>query len=152
MNIDLFTFNKYCIFELLYVTVTLYKKLFFGTIFTDMLKFSHIHRTHSKFNKAKFQIKWFNMNLNKVHFIILQFSRLSYYTIQGGWSCDFFFYSNIVSQQIVFAIFSVNLSNLYRPCSREQNTDSSGIKLSNIPLVFFYLCLHNLVMHIFNKK
>ena len=35
---------------------------------------------------------------------------------------------------------------------QENNSDSSGIKLSNIALLFFYLWLHKLVTHIFSKK
>ena len=57
-----------------------------------------------------------------------------------------FVYDNIVSQQIVFAIFQ-NSINLYRSCSRKPNSYSSSIKLSNIALVFSYLCLHKLVTY-----
>ena len=68
-----------------------------------------------------------------------------------------FVYGNIVSQQMdLFAIFFIYLLtksiNLYRSCSKKTNSDSSGLKLSNIAFVFFYLCLHKLVIHIFNKK
>ena len=47
-----------------------------------------------------------------------------------------FVYDNIVSQQIIFAIFFdfifQNSINLYRSCSRKINSDSNSIKLSNI--------------------
>ena len=67
-----------------------------------------------------------------------------------------FVYSYIVSQQMVIFyfhryIFQTSI-NLYRSCFKKTNSDSSGIKLSNIALAFFYLCLHKLVTHIFNKK
>ena len=55
LNIDLFTFNKYCICKLLYRTIshnqkTLYNKLIFGRKITNMLK------------------SWGNLKLNKVLF------------------------------------------------------------------------------------
>ena len=55
------TFNKYCIFKLLYMIVTyqnkaLYNKVYFGTSFTNLLMFSCIHvpSTHPKFNHENY--------------------------------------------------------------------------------------------------
>ena len=63
-----------------------------------------------------------------------------------------FVYGNIKCICYFFNIsFKLLLIYNYRPCSRKTNSDSSGIKLSNIDLVFFYLCSHKLVTHIFNK-
>ena len=55
-NVDLITFNKYCICKLLYIIVSHYQNklllnnFFFSTLFTDLLMFSCIHRAHPKVN------------------------------------------------------------------------------------------------------
>ena len=51
-----FTLNIDCICKLLYMIVshyhnkTLYNRLFFGTIFTDFLMLSGMHKTHPEYN------------------------------------------------------------------------------------------------------
>ena len=62
-----------------------------------------------------------------------------------------FVYDNIVSQQMVFAIF-FDLSFKILLIYIDHVPGSSGIKLSNIALVLFYSCLHKLVTHIFYQK
>ena len=58
LNIDLFTFHKHCICKLLYMIGThynnkmLFQKLFFCTIFMDLLIYSSVHKTHPKFTDA----------------------------------------------------------------------------------------------------
>ena len=79
------------------------------------------------------------------------------YIYRAGDHAVTFVYGNLVSLQIVFAIFlfdkSFKLLLIYiNHVPANQIPISSGIKHSNIALVFFYLCLHKLVTHIFNKN
>ena len=60
LTIDLFTFNYMC--NVLYTTIThyqnktLYNKVFFGTIFTDLMMFSRKYRTQAMLNNAKYVV------------------------------------------------------------------------------------------------
>ena len=54
---------------------------------------------------------------------------------------------------MVFDIFRyIFQTSIYHVPGKQMNSDSSGIKLSKIALVFFYLCLLKMVTHIFMDR